>query len=180
MPVVALFPIIPLLLLISAITVIALISIILSNFENSQASEDGIDSGLFVLIGCILTLAIIGFFVALAKTIEAFMLKNSMDNESNEEVVGYNKLKKTSLKDFLKYISKLILLMLLGVVVVALAAVIVEKGEIVSNSSFIFAAIILAFSAFSTLLMIMFIVIRFVEYSQMIKNDAEPRASACS
>ena len=180
MPVITLFPIIPLLLLISAIIVIALISIILSNFETSQASEDRIDSGLFVLIGCILTLAILGFVVALAKTIEAFMLKNSMDNENNEEVVGYNKLKKTTLKDFLKYISKLILLMLLGVVVVALAAVIVEKGEIVSNSSFVFAAIILAFSAFSTLLMIMFIVIRCVEYSQMTKTDAEPRASACT
>ena len=107
MPVITLFPIIPLLLLISAIIVIALISIILSNFETSQASEDRIDSGLFVLIGCILTLAILGLVVALAKTIEAFMLKNSMDNENNEKVVGYNKLKKTTLKDFLKYIYNL-------------------------------------------------------------------------
>ena len=150
---------------------IALISIILDSFENSKASKDGVDSGLFVLIGCILTLAILGFFATLAKTIEAFMLRNSINVENNENAVEYYKLKKIALKDFLKYIFKLILLMLLGVVVVALAAVIVEKGQIVSNTSFIFASIVLAFSAFSTLLMIIFIVIRCVEYSQMTNGE---------
>ena len=165
MPVATLFPLVPLLLLCCSVVIIALISIILDSFEN----QSQVDSGLFVLIGCILTVAIIGFFVALSKTVEAFMLKDSL--EEDEQSIDHLKLKKISIKDFMKYITKLLLLLSLSVAIVALASVIVEKGEFVSNSSFVFAAVILAISAFSTLLMTTFTIIRCIEYFRISKAD---------
>jgi hypothetical protein len=167
---ITLFPIFPLFILISTIVVIALVSIILDNFEENNR----INSGLFVLTGVILTLAIIGFIVALQKTIQAFTIKEAEGGElAGTDTDLYLKKKFTSGHDFAKYLWNLILLLLFNVVVVALSSVIVEEYGRISPSSYIFAVVILAFSAFTLLLLIIFIIIRIVEFCKLPKDGEQ-------
>ena len=157
------FPLFPLLLLLSCLIVIALTSIILDSLPKETTSVNG---GIYAICGVLLTVSLIGCILSLQKTVEAFVIKSTDELQAEVQRV-------MTMHEMQLFVINLLGLITLSSVMVALASIIVsDEKNSVSPSSFIFACVILAFSTFTLALLLIFLVIRCIEYSQFSSHES--------
>lgn len=164
------FPLLPLFLLLCCLVVIALISIILNSLPKQTASVSG---GLYVICGIILTLSIIGFALSLQKTIEAFIIKSAdvVQDANHAEVRRVMMIPQTK-REMQLFVANLLGYIAFGCTVVALTSVIISFENSVSPSSYVFACIILGFSIFTLALLLIFFIVRCIEYYRLPPNES--------